>query len=446
MHVLTPKETGALLSALRAGEEGALEATRQALKEHFPGEGDRFRSCCALVLLLQDYVLVARAQRVAALFALLDAYRSAPPVSHPFLPFLVGFCGGGAGDEAEKDLVAGVLVGERSLGDVSARSGAEFIATWRPHDATVPTREERLMDLIQRQRAVGGNADTSVFRRAAIHRAVLDAGGAPALGGPSGGVERRPDLSAYACGVGVAGFEPTFVRPQPPLMAPIDSEIQWIEPWPSQGLVWDGSAGADSSGLRVVSDLIQRALEGPLLPWQQKQVLQELMNEPKLAYCCGLTPESLPQLVENTPAIAYEILLRLMNSNLIGDYLQVLVKMSMSLHSMEVVNRLTTAVNIPEEFVHCYISNCIASCNQVEDRYMQSRLVRLVCVFLQSLIKNRIINVQDLVHELQAFCIDFSRIREAASLFRLLKQMELDNWGEGSSNDVGDGSPRQKGG
>ncbi|XP_037937239.1 CCR4-NOT transcription complex subunit 11 [Teleopsis dalmanni] len=214
---------------------------------------------------------------------------------------------------------------------------------------------------------------------------------------------------------------PEILTVAPPLMD-FEDELVWFDliSNTTNKILYDNTDCIDAS----LKNLCEQAYLQPLIPQDQKLLLEELTKNENFVHQFGLTSEKLPQLVENNPLISVEILTRLVNTTQMAQYFRVLVDRSITLHSMEVVNRLTTLVNLPPEFINLYISNCISTCETVTDKYMQARLVRLVCVFLQSLIRNKIIDVKALSLEIEAFCVGHNRVKEAVGLYRLLKHLD----------------------
>jgi len=443
------KEIVALLNILGPDmvEKHSLDSLCNRLHQAF-NKSENFKVGTALVMLLQQPDLLPKAgQRLAAVTFLYDMYKTEPVSLNPFSPVFIHLLNAGdnfqSGDGRYRQLPILSPSERQFLTQLVGGQGKEFVkktpvAICKADPVTVPQVDLTGVQLALAER----QSDLPHTARATISGVIPD----PTLQDDCGELASLQKTTVEELLLGPdppanRSVKPEFLRLAPPLFIR-DQEMIWQDPVDYGYIAYEYDTSMlerDELTCSEAKKLTCRACKTILTLAEQQKLLAELDSDPSVVVNLGLTPAKLPVLVENNPMIAIEILLKLMqeSSSQITEYFSVLVNMEMSLHSMEVVNRLTTAVELPTEFVHLYISNCISTCETMKDKYMQNRLVRLVCVFLQSLIRNKIINVGELFIEVQAFCIEFSRIREAAALFRLLRQLDSGELEQGK------GSPTQ---
>jgi len=270
----------------------------------------------------------------------------------------------------------------------------------------------------------------------------MGASPAPAAAGRDGGAGRRggggppsplpggaaathvfPGAGAGGAGGPSVTLHPCLCRPAPPLMRPTAGEavglvsVACADALPLQ---LDPRAGREWGPDRELRRAMAGAVHGTLLPRAQATLARRLAEEPGALARSGLVPSRLAALVEHNPGGAVEVRRRGGEGGGGGEWLEEVVSGDLSLHALEVVNSLADAGALPPEALRRFVSNCIAQCGRADDK-RQSRLVRLVCVFLRALIKTHAVDVEALSVEVQAFCIQFARHRDASALYQLLR-------------------------
>ncbi|KAL2915793.1 hypothetical protein HK105_204740 [Polyrhizophydium stewartii] len=214
-----------------------------------------------------------------------------------------------------------------------------------------------------------------------------------------------------------------YTDPSPPITLEARIDLPWVfPPLADPSFVFSEPTEDEIRARDHARRLVIYAAAAPLTTAQTRTALEWLERSYFGVYQCGVTGDMFSGMIEHNPNIACEVLLAMRYTPDFPMFLDALIGAATSIHAMEIVNKAVTAVDLPQEFLHLFVASSIAACDAIRDRFMQSRQVRLICVFVQSLIHNKVIALQDYVIDLQTFCLEYSRVKEAAALYRMVRK------------------------
>uniref|UniRef100_A0A915ETS6 CCR4-NOT transcription complex subunit 11 n=1 Tax=Echinococcus canadensis TaxID=519352 RepID=A0A915ETS6_9CEST len=449
-------------------EQSKLE-TFSALSENFQElflKGEFFGIGKYLVSLLNNDLLPDSVSKTLAIFLLWDMYKSEHLELNPFFPFILNFLKNEKASENLLPYPVKIFMHALML-HPDRRNDVSFAYLLDVQFQLLKTTLLQLLNM-NTETTSPKTCDWSVFgsllHKRSLKMPKVDSYGIPCVLPDEENVGHALDLQRKCCyealltdsellSAFLQPLRPSFLRLAPPLLpcpqagaTTLDSlefwaeELVWLSPPTLQHTFhWDSSMDHSIPPLEI-QQLASLALSSPLSPSQKEQLVRSISQNPGLINGIGLLSENFPNLVNHNPMAASEILRALSLHPELESFLDVLSEMDVNVHSLEVINQIASHMPLPRKFILKCISNFITRCQSTQDKSSQSRLARLVCLVIQAWVRNKILDITgtNILVEIQSFCLEFNKVREANALYRLIKSIEAAGTSENYGNSIGD--------
>lgn len=167
---------------------------------------------------------------------------------------------------------------------------------------------------------------------------------------------------------------------------------------------------------------MKKAMKSVVKRSEAYRLAEAISLDPSIALeCCDLPLDSYVKFIDDNPTVAAAVIFERIkkNSAELPIFFNLITKCNLTVQGMEVVNKLCTQIDFPQELVNNFISACVCRCDDTTlTQYALCRQVRMICVFLSSLLRNSKWNVQPLSVELQSFALKYAHVKEAVSLYQ----------------------------
>uniref|UniRef100_A0A915BEZ5 CCR4-NOT transcription complex subunit 11 n=2 Tax=Parascaris univalens TaxID=6257 RepID=A0A915BEZ5_PARUN len=170
-------------------------------------------------------------------------------------------------------------------------------------------------------------------------------------------------------------------------------------------------------------ELMKKSLVSVIARTEAQRLSEAIAADASIAEVVDIPISQYPKFIDDNPIVAAAVIVRRVNKNAseLEGFFDLLLSMNLSVQGMEVVNKLCTQIAFPQDYLNAYILMCVQRCEDpTQSTFAQCRQVRMVCVFLSSLIRNGNWDVHPLSVELQSFVLKFNHVREAVSLYQAI--------------------------
>ncbi|OLL23190.1 CCR4-NOT transcription complex subunit 11 [Neolecta irregularis DAH-3] len=210
----------------------------------------------------------------------------------------------------------------------------------------------------------------------------------------------------------------------------------------------------------IVGDYFRRASIEELTKAEVENIMNYLQNDTLPLLSLDLSISTLTEMIKFNSILTRLVISILLESPKRTEYalpvgeiyvsriLATLPYLPANLQTLELLNLLITQPAILKNaltaedastLVHAFLANATrateslglpanAITNEVAiDRAAQARQVQLLCLFIQALLRNNVMNLSEYFYDIQSLCVNFLWVPEAAELFKLAKTVTAED-------------------
>ena len=195
-------------------------------------------------------------------------------------------------------------------------------------------------------------------------------------------------------------FEPNYMSFYPNINYPFyEDEPLWIIPSLKHNFIYDFYLTKEKDS---ISNILFKPFNNQIINQNEIDFIMNILNDnPNILSEINFNSEKFMLLIEKNDSFAFNILLKISNTNLFQDYLKAFLTVKFTENSMKVISKIITNISLTKSFINSYIIHIIENFKEENKIDEKNKLGRYIVHFINKLLDDNFIKVNDIPKEIE---------------------------------------------